>query len=108
MAPVTPDAGFDWKRFLGSTFMDGEGGLNLRAVGGLAEGLASLGSLYGAFQMNKLARDSLDFQKKSYKQNLANQTKSYNTALEDRLRTRGIQNGTSRARTAAEIEKHSL
>lgn len=50
--------------------------------------LNSLGNLYGAFQSNKLAKDQLSFAKSVTNTNLNNQIKSYNTALEDRARSR--------------------
>ncbi len=74
---------------LGGT--DGLGG-NIWGKGGVASmalgGLETLGNLWGAFQQNKLARMSLSLQKKAFKTNLANSTKVYNTALEDRIRAR--------------------
>lgn len=55
--------------------------------------LSSLGGLYGATQSNKLARDSFNFQKGVTNTNLNNQIKSYNTALEDRARSRAVTEG---------------
>lgn len=51
-------------------------------------GIGTLGNLWSAFQANKIAKDSLDFQKKAYKENLTNSRQSYNTALEDRAASR--------------------
>lgn len=54
-------------------------------------GLGALGSLagiYSGFQANKLAKDQLSFTKNITNTNLNNQIKSYNTALEDRARSR--------------------
>lgn len=51
-------------------------------------GIGTLANIWSAWQANKLARDSLDFQKKAYKTNLENTTKSYNTQLEDRAASR--------------------
>lgn len=50
--------------------------------------LGSLANIYGGFQANKLAKDQLNFTKSVTNTNLNNQIKSYNTALEDRARSR--------------------
>lgn len=77
--------------FGNSLLWNGEGqdrSLNYEGLGLIGKGIATLGSLYNSWQQNKLARDSLSFQKESYATNLANQTKSYNSSLEDRIRGR--------------------
>lgn len=73
-------------------------------------GISTLGKLYSAFQSHKLARDSLDFQKKSYKENLNNQRTSFNMALEDRANARASYSVSDTAQQDAEayIEKHRL
>ena len=70
-------------------------------------GIGMLGQIWSAFQANKIARDSLDFQKKTYKENLTNQRSSYNMALEDRANARYAQMGRPDD-AAAYIEKHRL
>lgn len=56
---------------------------------GLAlSGIQTIGSLWSAFQQNKLAKKALNFQKDSFNINLGNSVKQYNTALEDRIRAR--------------------
>jgi hypothetical protein len=69
----------------------GKGGAASMVLGGLE----TLGTLWGAFQQNKLAKKSLKFQKQAFKTNLANSTKVYNTALEDRIRARYATEGRS-------------
>lgn len=102
--PMAPDPnmvmGFHSPNLYGAPAMGGAGaggfGGMLNGIGGL-QGLSSIigsiGSLYGAFQGAKLARDSLNFQREAYGKNLENQTKSYNTALSDRARSRGVMAG---------------
>jgi hypothetical protein len=51
-------------------------------------GIQTLGSMWMAFQQQKMAKEALKFQKSSYATNLKNQTQSYNTALEDRIGAR--------------------
>lgn len=69
----------------------GEGGIASTAFGGLK----TLGSIWNSFQQLKLAKSSLKFQKKAFQTNLDNSTKVYNTALEDRIRTRFATEGRS-------------
>lgn len=70
-------------------------------------GIGMLGQIWSAFQANKIARDSLDFQKKAFKTNLSNQRSSYNMALEDRATARYAQMERP-GDAAAYIEKHRL
>ena len=80
-----------WDRFKSSMLT--EDGFNFENIGSLAETLGSLGTLWSGIQSNRIARDSLNFQKESYKTNLANQTQSYNTQLQDRGAARAAQFG---------------
>lgn len=70
--------------------------------------LSSLGGLYGVSQANKLARDSFNFTKDVTNTNLNNQIKSYNTALEDRSRSRAVQEGRSQESAQEYIDRNSL
>lgn len=65
-----------------SSFMDSIGGW--KGVSTILDGIGTLGQVWMGLQANRIARDQLDFQKKAYKTNLANQTKSYNTQISDR------------------------
>jgi len=80
-----------WDRFKSS--MVTEDGFNFDNIGSLAKTLGSLGTLWSGIQSNRIARDSLNFQKDSYRTNLANQTQSYNTQLQDRGAARAAQFG---------------
>lgn len=73
-------------------------------------GIGTLGKIWSAFQANKIARDSLDFQKQAFDTNLSNQRASYNVALEDRADSRAAYAGTPEARAAADeyIAKHRI
>jgi hypothetical protein len=70
--------------------------------------LGSLANIYGGFQANKLAKDQLSFTKDITNTNLNNQVKSYNTALEDRARSRAVAEGRDQSSADAYIEKNKL
>ena len=70
--------------------------------------IQTLGSLWNSFQQNKLAKESMKFQKEAFATNLANQEQSYNTALEDRINARYVTEGKSQAEADSYIEKNRL
>ncbi len=84
------------------------GGLNWGNAGDIMTGLASLAGVWAAFQQNKTARDQLNFNKDAYQTNLGNQTKSYNTALSDRITSQYIQEGKSAADAQAYLKANRL
>jgi hypothetical protein len=90
----------------GGGFFKGIGGLE--GIATIADGLASLGQLYGAFQGVKLAKEQLGLQREAYQTNLTNQRQSYNTALEDRINTRHVMEGRGSAETEAYLAKNRL
>lgn len=70
--------------------------------------LGSLANIYGGFQANKLAKDQLSFTKDITNTNLNNSIKSYNTALEDRARSRAVAENRDQSSADAYIEKNKL
>lgn len=70
--------------------------------------IQTLGSLWNSFQQNKMAKESMKFQKEAFATNLANQEQSYNTALEDRINARYVTEGRSQAEADSYIQEHSL
>jgi len=92
--------------WFGNTFMNEGGGFNMDSIGSIASTIGDFGKLYMGYQANKLAKETLNFQKNSYNTNLTNQISSYNTALEDRAR--GRTSTPNSAETEAYIKKHSL
>lgn len=64
--------------------------LGIGALGGLA-------NIWQGFQQNKLAKASFNHQKGLLDTNLANQIKSFNLQLDDKLRSRQVVEGTSDA-----------
>jgi hypothetical protein len=71
-------------------------------------GLGALGNLWSAYQANNMAKQQLDFTKGVTNTNLANQIKSYNTALTDRSVARGKAEGMSQDDVNAYIARNSL
>lgn len=71
-------------------------------------GLQTLGALWGAWQQNKMAKKQFKFTKDITNTNLANQIKSYNTALYDRARSRAVMEGQTDAQRDAYIADNSL
>ena len=70
--------------------------------------IQTLGTLWNSFQQNKMAKESMKFQKEAFATNLANQEQSYNTALEDGINARYVTEGKSQAEADAYIQKNSL
>lgn len=71
--------------------------------------LSGAGSLFGAWNGMRnygLAKDSFGLQKKAFETNLRNSTKTYNTALEDRIRGRSSEQ--SEADVQAYLAKNRL
>ena len=83
-------------------------GMNIGTGQMAIKGLATLGNLYGSLQSSKLAKEQFKFSKDFANKNLANQTQSYNTALSDRLTSRGVAQGQSSAEVQAAIDKNRL
>ena len=72
------------------------------------QGLNSLGSLYMGAKSLSLANKQFESAQKFANINLANQTKSYNDTLENKIKRIGSFNGTSAADIAAEYERRKL
>lgn len=94
--------------WLKSTIFNKDGGLNLDAIGSIAGTIGDFGKLYMGYKANKLAEDSLNFQKQAYQTNLANQTSSYNLALEDRVNGRYSSRERNEAQINDYLNKHRL
>lgn len=71
-------------------------------------GLNALGNIYGALQANKLAKNQFSFAKDVTNTNLNNQIKSYNTALEDRARSRAVAENRDQSTADAYIAANRL
>ena len=75
--------------------------------GYVMDGLSAIGGLWGTIQQNKIAKQQLALSREAYNTNMNNTIKTYNTALEDRIRARYTMEG--RANQAdAYIDEHKL
>jgi hypothetical protein len=87
----------------GNSFWNLEGGAGL-ALGGVKV----LGNLWNSYQQQKIAKDQLSFAKNMFNKNLTNQTKTYNSALEDRIRSRHAYSGKSEEDTQNYLKANRL
>lgn len=83
-------------------------GLNIPTLQLGLGALNSIGGLYAAFQSQALAKKQFQFTKDAYNQNLTNSIQSYNTALDDKARSRAVMEGQTAAERDAYIAKNSL
>ena len=87
----------------GSGFWSKDGGAGL-----ILGGVQVLGNLWSSYQAHKMAKEQMAFAREQWNTNLANQTQTYNTALEDRIRGRYAEGVRSEAEVQGEIDRHSL
>ena len=71
-------------------------------------GIGSIGNLWSSWQAQKLAKEQFNYQKGITDTNLANQIQSYNTALLDRITSRGFIQGDSQSTIDQYVENNSL
>lgn len=92
---------------VGQFFRNGDGSFNTGNVQLALGGIQTLGALWNSYQQNRLAKESLGLQREAFETNLANQTQTYNTSLEDRIRARYATEGRS-GQADGYIAEHSL
>lgn len=78
------------------------------AINTVLGGVQVLGNLWNSFQQHKMAKDQMKFAREQWDTNLQNQTQTYNTALEDRIRSRHFTEGRGGGETDQYLKKHSL
>lgn len=71
-------------------------------------GIGTIGNLWNMFQAQKLAKRQFRFQKDITETNLANQIKSYNTALADRINSRSFTEGRPEGYAQQYIQQNQL
>jgi hypothetical protein len=99
-----PTPGTDSKGWFGVNGL----GKNLDTLKLGASGIQTLAGLWAAMQSMKMAKKQYAFTRATTNANLANQTQSYNTSIEDRARARGIAEGQTSAQVDDYISKNSL
>lgn len=86
----------------------GKLGMNIPTLELGLKGLNSLSNLYGALEASKLAREQMNSAREFADINLANQIKSYNTALADRARSRAVAEGQPQSVADAYVEANRM
>jgi hypothetical protein len=93
----------------GGGFGGGSGfGFNVPTAQVALSGLNILGSLFAGFKSLGLAKKQFKFQKEFANANLANQMKTYNTALEDRSRSRAKVEDQTPEQAQAYVDRNRL
>ena len=91
----------------GGFFKNQDGSFNTGNAQLVLGGIQTIGSLWNSFQQQKMAKKTFKFNQDVYRTNLKNQTSTYNTALEDRIRARYATEGRS-DQADAYIDKNKL
>ena len=83
-------------------------GMNIGTGQLVLGGIGTIGNLWAGWQAQKLAKEQFNYQKGITDTNLANQIQSYNTALTDRITSRGFTQGDSQSTIDQYIENNSM
>lgn len=102
-SPQVPQVGGAGGVQQGSGFFSPQGGAGL-----VLGGIQVLGNLWSSFQAHKMAKKQMSFAREQWDTNLENQTQTYNTALEDRVRGRYATGTRTEGELQGEIDQHSL
>ena len=103
VVPDTPAGINTAPQMRNNNFWSKDGGANM-----LLGGVHVLCNLWAAYQARKMAKEQMAFARGQWNTNLANQTKTYNTALEDRIRGRYAAGDRTENQIQSEIDRHSL
>lgn len=88
--------------------MAGGGAAGINPVSAAISGIQTVANIWNSFQAQKMAKKQFKFTKQMTRANLANQVKSYNTALADRARSRGFVEGQTQDQIDAYVRDNSL
>lgn len=99
----TPVSGVDIQTNGNGNFWSKDGGAGL-----VLGGVQVLGNLWNSYQAHKIAKEQMAFAREQWDTNLANQTQTYNTALEDRIRGRYAVGERTDAQVQEEVDRHAL
>jgi hypothetical protein len=81
-------------------------GMNLGTANLAFNGLSSLAGIWGAFKQLSLAKKDFKMRKEASDTNINNQIRSYNTALEDRSRSRAVMERQTPEQSQAYIDEN--
>lgn len=102
-APTTPNVAGGAQQGASNNFWSKDGG-----AGMILGGVQVLGNLWSTYQQHKMAKEQMSFAREQWDTNLENQTQTYNTALEDRIRSRHAYTGQGEGATDKYLDEHSL
>jgi hypothetical protein len=105
---VAQDPMFDPNKFGRINVPSSDFGFNAPTLNLAMSGLGTIGNLIAGFKALSLANKQFNFQKEFSEANLANQIKSYNTALADRSRARAAFEGQTPDQAQAYIDENRL
>ncbi len=83
-------------------------GLNMDTARLGVAGIGTIGNLWMAYQAQQLANKQFDYTKDVTDQNVANQIKSYNTTLSDKIRSRVFTEGGTQQEADKYLQKNRL
>lgn len=86
----------------------GSGMNGFQVANAAMSGLQTIGNLWNSYQAMKLAKQQFKLTKNVTNTNLANQIQTYNTAIADRARSRGVMEGQSQGQVEGYINANSL
>jgi len=92
----------------GNFFKNADGSVNTNNIGLVVGGIQTLGSLWNSYQQQKIAKEQLALQRQAFQTNLTNNTKTYNTALADRIRSRYVTEGKTSAQANQYLSANKL
>jgi hypothetical protein len=112
MAPLTPAIGAESMAPIAGAPAAGNASPGFFQQGGGAQvalgAVQTLGSLWNSFQQQKMAKKTFALNEEAYRSNLADQRKTHNSGLEDRIRSRYAYEGKSNAQADKTIADRSL
>lgn len=92
----------------GTFFKNADGSFNTNNLQLSMGGIQMLGNLWNSYQQQKIAKEQLSLARNTFQTNLENNRTTYNTALEDRIRSRYNTEGRTTAEADSYLSKHSL
>lgn len=92
----------------GTFFNNADGSFNTNNLQLMMGGVQMLGNLWNSYQQQKIAKEQLSLARDTFQTNLENNRQTYNTALEDRIRSRYNTEGRTTAEADSYLSEHSL